>query len=62
MKLPSTTRFADGKLKEAFNKLENGDSFEKELFKWINQAMDNIEEDAFCGDQVPKKLIPKIYI
>ena len=62
MKLPSTTRFADEKLKEAFHKLENGDSFEKELFKWINQAMDNIEEDAFCGDQVPKKLIPKIYI
>ena len=29
--------------------------------KFINQAMGNIEEDAFCGIQVPKKLIPKSY-
>lgn len=24
--------------------------------------MDDIEEDAFCAIQIPKKLIPKIYI
>ena len=62
MKLPSTSRFADPKIKEAFYKLEEGDDQKRELFKLINQALDNIEENAFCGIQIPKKLIPKEYI
>jgi|SRR3989338_3105999 len=62
MKLPSTTRFADEKLKEAFYKLEHGDDSKRLLFKVINQALDNIEQNAFCGIQVPKRLIPKEYI
>lgn len=62
MKLPSTARFADEKLKEAYYKLENGDDSERWLFKVIKQAMDNIEENAFCGDQMQKKLIPKVYV
>src|SRR3989344_1675828 len=61
MKLHSNVRFVDDSLKEAFYKLENGDSSEKELFKLINQAMDNIEANAFCGVQIPKRLIPKEY-
>lgn len=61
MRMPSTARFADEKIKEAFYKLENGDNSEKEIFKIINQALDNIEEDAFCGIQIPKRLIPKEY-
>ena len=62
MKLPSDIRFADESIKEAFYKLENGDDSERELFKFINQALDNIEENAFCGIQIPKRLIPKEYI
>jgi hypothetical protein len=62
MKLPSTIRFADEKIKDAFYKLKNGDYSEKELFKIINQALDNIESNAFCGIQIPKKLIPKEYL
>ncbi len=54
MKLPSTTRFADEKLKEIFYKLEEGDDSGRLLFKVINQALDNIEQNAFCGIQVPK--------
>ena len=62
MILPSEIRFADKNLKEAFYKLENGDNSEKELFSFINQAMNNIENNAFCGIQIPKNLIPKEYI
>jgi Txe/YoeB family toxin of Txe-Axe toxin-antitoxin module len=62
MKLPSTIRFADEKLKEAFYKLEKGDLSERELFKVINQTMDKIEKNAFSGIQLPKPLIPKEYI
>jgi hypothetical protein len=62
MKLPSQIRFFDENLKKAFYKLESGDEQEKELFKLLDQAMTNIESNAFCGIQIPKKLIPKEYI
>ena len=62
MKLPSVIRFAEADIKKAFYELESGNSFERELFKFINQAMDNLEEDAYCGIQIPKRLIPKIYL
>ena len=61
MKLPSTVRFADDSLKKAFYKLQQGDDSEKELFNFIDQALDNIEKNAFCGVRLPKRLIPKIY-
>ncbi len=62
MKLPSDIRFVDESIREAFYKLEKGDNSERELFKFINQALDNIEENAFCGIQIPKRTIPKEYI
>jgi len=61
MILPSETRFIDNTLKEVFYKLKEGDTSEKELFRFINQAMNNIEINAFCGVQIPKKQIPKEY-
>lgn len=62
MKLKSDIRFVEKNIKNAFNKLKTGDNSERELFKFINQALDNIEDNAFCGIQIPKKLIPKEYI
>ncbi|MFH1641444.1 MAG: hypothetical protein ABIC04_00935 [Nanoarchaeota archaeon] len=61
MKLPSDIRFAEENTKKAFYKLEKGDNSERELFKLINQALDNLEQNAFCGIQIPQKLIPKEY-
>jgi hypothetical protein len=43
MKLPSDIRFADKNIQEALYKLEKGDNSERELYKFINQALDNIE-------------------
>ncbi len=62
MKLPSTIRFFDDATKEAFNRLENGDNSERELHHVLNQAMDNLEQNAFCGIQFPKRLIPSEYL
>ena len=62
MKLPSDIRFVDKNIQDALYKLEEGDNSERELYKLINQALDNIENNAFCGIQIPKKLIPKEYI
>jgi len=61
MEKRSVTRFFDKGIQDAFYKLEEGDEQEKEMFRLINQAMDNIEKNAFCGIQVPKKQIPKEY-
>lgn len=62
MIIPSETRFVDENIKKAFYKLKEGDNSEKELFMFINQALDNIERNTFCGIQIPKKQIPKEYI
>lgn len=62
MNLPSKIIFADKKIQEAFYQLNNGDSSEKELFKIINQAMNNLEQNAFYGIQIPKNLIPRDYV
>ena len=62
MKLPSESRFADKRIQKAFYELEKGDAQKRELFKVINQALDKIEDNAFSGIQIPKKLIPTYYI
>lgn len=62
MKIKSEVKFVNDSVKETFLKLKEGDESEKQLFKYINQALENIKEDAFCGIQIPKRLIPKEYI
>ena len=62
MKRKSRIQFADEKIRSLFHKLENGDYQEKELAKFLAQAFENLEENAFCGVQIRKKLIPKEYI
>ena len=54
--------FADKKLKNAFNKLKDSKTDDKNLYKWLNRAFDDIAENAFCGIKIPKRLIPKKYI
>lgn len=61
MKLPSRIRFIDESIRKSFYKLEKGDDSEKELFKFIEQALDNLEMNAFCGIQIRKQQIPKEY-
>ena len=57
----SVVRFADKNIQKAFFDLEKGDFSEKQLFKIINQALENIENNVFCGIQIPKRIIPKEY-
>jgi len=61
MELPSKIRFSDGKVQRAFEKLGEGTGDEKELHSWLIRAFEDIENNAFCGVQVPKRLIPKEY-
>ncbi|MEK6896056.1 MAG: hypothetical protein AABX12_01180 [Nanoarchaeota archaeon] len=61
MEKGSVIRFADKALQDTFYNLQNGDEQEKEMFQLVNQAMDNLQKNAFCGIQIPKKQIPKLY-
>ncbi len=54
--------FAEQKIKEAYDKLEGSTTEDQNLKRWLDRAFDDIAEDAFCGIQIPKKLIPKKYI
>ncbi len=60
--MKSIIRYADEKLKETLNKLKDSKTEDKKLYEWINRAMDDLEENAFCGIQIQKKLIPKVYL
>ena len=53
---PSEIVWESQKIKNNFYELEKTDST---LFKQINSALDEIEKNAFCSIQVPKKLIPR---
>lgn len=62
MKLPSKIQFADAKVKQCFEELAKYDKDEKGLYKYLVNAFKEIEENAFCGIQIPKRLIPKVYL
>ena len=54
--------FADEQVREAFLALQaSQDPGDRRLAGLLDQALDRIAADAFCGIQVPKKLIPKDY-
>jgi len=61
MKLPSKIKFADGKVKKAFGELEHSTTEDKQLYRFLIQAFENLEHDAFSGIQLPKRQIPKAY-
>jgi len=58
----SIIRYADEKLKITLNRLKDSKTEDKKLYEWINKTLDNLEENAFCGIQIPKRLILKVYI
>ena len=60
--MKSIVHFGDEKIKESYEKLKDSKVEDKMLYKWITRAIDDLEINAFCGIQIPKKLIPKVYI
>jgi Txe/YoeB family toxin of Txe-Axe toxin-antitoxin module len=59
--MKSEINFSNEKLKESFEKLKDSKTEDKKLYKWICRAFEDLEENAFCGIQIQKKLIPKVY-
>lgn len=52
---PSEIRWLNPELREAFYKLEKEYPI---LFKQINSALNNIEENAFCSILLPRRIVP----
>ncbi|MBT3404601.1 hypothetical protein HN832_03315 [archaeon] len=57
MRKPCEIQFVNKKVHETYKKLK-----EKPLKDQLEKALCDIEENPFCGIQIPKKLIPKDYI
>ena len=55
---PSEIVFADDRLENEFYKLDE----DNELRKYIERAIKDIQINAFCGIQIPKRLFPAEYI
>jgi hypothetical protein len=60
--MKSRVVFANRKLKASFGKLYDFPNENELLLKWLNDAFDKLAENAFCGVQIKKKLIPSVYI
>ena len=60
--MKSEVTFADDGMKKAFDNLKHSKTEDKKLYKWILRAFEDLQENAFYGIQLPKRLIPKTYI
>lgn len=60
--MKSQVHFCDKKLKATFERLKDSKVEDKILYKWIVRAIDDLSENAFCGIQVQKRQVPKLYI
>ena len=54
--------FADEKTKEAYLKLKEGKFEEKQLFDFLNRAIDDLKNNPLCGIRIHSNLIPKEYV
>lgn len=53
----SEVAFADNNLQKEFESLNENE----ELKEYVKRAVKDLQENAFCGIQIPKKLIPELY-
>ena len=60
--MKSNIKFADKKVVKSLEKLKNSKTEDKKLLDWLERAFEDLEKDAFCGIQIPKKLFPKEYV
>ena len=62
MKKASEVQFIDPALKKAYEELKSGTKDEIDLHRVLTRAFEDIQKNAFCGIQIPKKQIPKVYL
>jgi len=60
--MKSNIKFIDEKLQQSFESLKDSRTEDRNLYKWIYRALEDIENDAYCGIQIKKRLFPKKYV
>ena len=58
----SEIKFAEERIAKALKRLKDSKTEEEKLYKWIQRAIEDLKENAFCGIQLPKRLMPRIYV
>ncbi len=54
--------FITQKLKEEFDILKEGKFEDKQLYAFIDRAINDLKDKPTCGIKIPKKLWPKDYV
>jgi len=54
--------FISKKIKDEFESLKEGKFEDKQLYKFIDRAIDDLEKEPTAGIKVPKKFWPKVYV
>jgi hypothetical protein len=54
--------FATEGIRKAFEKLKGGKFEDKQLYGFLQRAIDDLKKNPFIGKNIPKNLIPKEYI
>lgn len=60
-KIKSEIIFANEKILSSLENLKNSKTEDKKLYEFLIRAFEDLENNAFCGIQISKKLIPKEY-
>ena len=58
----SSVTFISNKLKVGFEHLKQGKFEDKQLYKFIDRAIDDLKQNPHCGIKIPQKLWPRVYI
>ncbi|HLD96988.1 MAG TPA: type II toxin-antitoxin system RelE/ParE family toxin [Candidatus Nanoarchaeia archaeon] len=61
MEIKSRIIFGDSSVKKAYEELSSQRFQELQLKKQIETVFEKLENNAFSGTQIPKKLIPQMY-
>jgi len=62
MNKETSVAFITKELKSSFVELKKGKFESKQLYKFIDRAIDDLKQNPVCGIKVSKKLWPKTYI
>ena len=61
-KKPVYVAFANKKIEQDFERLKEGKFEDKQLYTFIQRAIDDLKKDPMCGTKISKSLWPKSYI
>ncbi len=61
-KKPIYVTFANQKLEKEFEKLKEEKFEDKQLYIFIQRAINDLKKDPMCGTKIPQSLWPKNYI